>query len=88
MIITFVNHLYSGANYNAKKKRIFTCTSTMSGFNFGFLVEVPFRIWHMTHLNASAKRLLYILLQQDQLGLKMRPGFIYDEPMDKEEDRV
>ena len=72
-----------------KKEHIFTCTSTMSGFNFGFLVEVPFRIWHMTHLNASAKtNFIYILLQQDQLGLKMRPGFIYDEPMDKVEDRV
>ena len=34
------------------------------------------------------KRILYILLQQDQLGLKMRPGFIYDEPMDKVENRV
>ena len=33
-------------------------------------------------------RILYILLQQDQLGLKMRPGFIYDEPMDKVENRV
>merc|ERR1719322_392823 len=30
------------------------CYATRSGFNLGFLVDVPFRTSHMEHLNASA----------------------------------
>ena len=30
------------------------CCATRSGFNLGFLVDVPFRTSHMEHLNASA----------------------------------